>query len=289
MSQASIPVDIFNPGQVFACLGFMEAAEVLLGDVECGFDWRDRSKPLFHLRANGERNPFEVVLEFLANATVSAISADPEVTAKKWNISTNISDEIFPFLPPDSPAALPTLISSNNKSILLAHYGEHDCDNVKFWGGAGGYPGSALAQDGINLIKKVKLLSIINDPLNFSALQSSSFRFDWRKDYTAIDIGFSVNAHKNIKMLGYPIVDVLAAVGMTNSRPNRIGPLHYEYGLLALSEERNLHLPILARAMLGSENGFCKNLRRNFEFFLIWSGKEGYSRSITEVREKFTP
>jgi len=74
MSRASIPVDIFNPGQVFACLGFMEAAEILLGDVECGFDWCDRSKPLFHLRASGERNPFEVVLEFLANADIRAIA-----------------------------------------------------------------------------------------------------------------------------------------------------------------------------------------------------------------------
>ena len=30
MADASIPVDLFNPGQVFACLGFMEAAELLL-------------------------------------------------------------------------------------------------------------------------------------------------------------------------------------------------------------------------------------------------------------------
>ncbi len=72
--RASIPVDVLNPGQVFACLGFMEAAEVLLGDVECGFDWCDRSKPLFHMSANGDRNPFEVVLEFLANADIRAIA-----------------------------------------------------------------------------------------------------------------------------------------------------------------------------------------------------------------------
>jgi CRISPR-associated protein Csb3 len=38
MAQSSIPVDIFNPGQVFACLGFLEAAEVLLGDAEGGVD-----------------------------------------------------------------------------------------------------------------------------------------------------------------------------------------------------------------------------------------------------------
>lgn len=31
MGQAIIPVDLRNPGQVFACLGFLEAADVLCG------------------------------------------------------------------------------------------------------------------------------------------------------------------------------------------------------------------------------------------------------------------
>lgn len=68
MAEASIPVDLFNPGQVFACLGFMEAAEILLGDAEGGFDWREETNVKFILRAAGERNPFEAVLEFLAEA-----------------------------------------------------------------------------------------------------------------------------------------------------------------------------------------------------------------------------
>ena len=33
MAQASIPVDLLNPGQVFACLGFLETANHLLDDV----------------------------------------------------------------------------------------------------------------------------------------------------------------------------------------------------------------------------------------------------------------
>lgn len=68
MSTPSIPVDLLNPGQVFACLGFLEAADVLLGDVEGGFDWSDEGNVRFALRAGGERNPFETVLEFLAEA-----------------------------------------------------------------------------------------------------------------------------------------------------------------------------------------------------------------------------
>jgi CRISPR-associated protein Csx14 len=68
MSAASIHVDLINPGHVFACLGFLEAADVLLGDAEGGFDWSDDGNAMFALTAKGEKNPFEVVLEFLAQA-----------------------------------------------------------------------------------------------------------------------------------------------------------------------------------------------------------------------------
>jgi hypothetical protein len=68
MAEASIPVDLLNPGLVFACMGFMELADTLLGDAEGGFDWSDDSNTHFALRATGERNPFETVLEFLAEA-----------------------------------------------------------------------------------------------------------------------------------------------------------------------------------------------------------------------------
>jgi CRISPR-associated protein Csb3 len=68
MAEASIPVDLFNPGQVFACLGFMEAADTLLGDVEGGFDWSIRADPKFILRAAGEEHPFAAVLAFIAEA-----------------------------------------------------------------------------------------------------------------------------------------------------------------------------------------------------------------------------
>jgi CRISPR-associated protein Csb3 len=66
MAEASIPVDLTNPGQVFACLGLMEAAEVLLCDAEGGFDWSDETDVRFVLHAIGKENPFENVLEFLA-------------------------------------------------------------------------------------------------------------------------------------------------------------------------------------------------------------------------------
>lgn len=74
MAEAAIPVHLTNPGQVFACLGFLEAAEVLMGDAQGGFDWSDETSPRFFLNASGEGNPFERVLEFLAEAEVRAFA-----------------------------------------------------------------------------------------------------------------------------------------------------------------------------------------------------------------------
>ena len=39
MAESTIPVDLLNPGQVFACLGILEMADVLLGDATAAFDW----------------------------------------------------------------------------------------------------------------------------------------------------------------------------------------------------------------------------------------------------------
>ena len=66
MAEASISVDLLNPGQAFACLGLVEAAEVLLGDTEGTFDWSDDTDVRFRVRASGDASPLEHVIEFLA-------------------------------------------------------------------------------------------------------------------------------------------------------------------------------------------------------------------------------
>jgi hypothetical protein len=95
MAPFSIPVDLFNPGQVFACLGFLEAADVLLGDAEGGFDWRDAANVRFLLSARGDENPFDVVLAFLAEARVERFGpvgyVDPP--PKKGDVNAIESDD----------------------------------------------------------------------------------------------------------------------------------------------------------------------------------------------------
>lgn len=68
MAEAEIPVDLLNPGQVFACLGFLEAAEGLMGGASAGFEW-SATAARFQVEADGAHHPVAHVLEFLANAT----------------------------------------------------------------------------------------------------------------------------------------------------------------------------------------------------------------------------
>ena len=89
MNEASITVDVYNPGQVFACLGFLEAADLLLGEAEGGFDWSDAASVCFRLRAPlGQDNPVESVLAFLAEAEVKRLGPTgySDTPPKKRNV-----------------------------------------------------------------------------------------------------------------------------------------------------------------------------------------------------------
>ncbi len=63
-----------------ACLGFLEAAEILLGGAEGGFDWSDEPEVRFSLRAMGDQNPFAVVLGYLADAEIRSYAPDTSDT-----------------------------------------------------------------------------------------------------------------------------------------------------------------------------------------------------------------
>ena len=97
MAENSIPVDLLNPGQVFACLGFLEAADVLCGEAEGGFDWDNNSAIKFRLSTRGDENPFEAVLGFLATeAEIRRVAPrgyiDPPPKKKK-NASSETNEE----------------------------------------------------------------------------------------------------------------------------------------------------------------------------------------------------
>ena len=72
MAESRIPVDLLNPGQVFACLGILEAADTLLGDAAGAFDWSVAGEVAFRVAATGEEPPVDRVARFLAAAKVVA-------------------------------------------------------------------------------------------------------------------------------------------------------------------------------------------------------------------------
>lgn len=289
MAEASIPVDLFNPGQVFACLGFLEVADVLLGDAEGGFDWSTPTAPTFKLRVPCSHNPVAAALEFICQADLRAMAPPrSSLSTQKWNVPTDITggDGSYPFATPQSPATLPVVFRRGDQSLVVDHWGDStNRDNVKFWAGAGGYPGAALMRDALDSIRD-RAIAAADDPFSLCVQQSSSFRFDWRQSYIAIDTGFALNDQPTIMMTGYPLVEIFAAIGLSHARPKRISKLEYVYVVFGNNVSSPFLEPALIRAGLGSMVlPFC---RRVFRMHLDWPGKENQARCITTVTEEIS-
>jgi CRISPR-associated protein Csx14 len=294
MSEASIPVDLFNPGQVFACLGLLEIADQLLGGAQGAFDWNGDVKAQFLVRSAGDECPVKFAISFLQNASITS-QTPTKIPSGAWLSSWGLEPELidsnqsgFPFPAPQSPATLPVRLACGDHHMDIIHWGDDRVssgrDNVKFWAGARGYPGAALAQDALALIKAMPA-DALADPFNAAARQSSSFRFDWRRDYVPLDIGFSLNAHSGDRFctVGYPIVEVLAAIGLSNARPKRITKLEYNYGIVSAGGDKRLLDPVFLRASLGGS--LLPFSQRTFKMNLGWPGKENQARCITTVEE----
>lgn len=290
MTATSVPVDLFNPGQVFACLGFVEAADVLLGSADGGFDWQDPNDVRFRIAAAGDGDPVVSVLRFLDEATVTAVAPTSSTNRMKkgWKIEVETDDSrAFPFPDPESPAKLPAKLEDNaGKVIVIDYWGDATRrDNMKFWAGSGGYPGAALTRDALDLLRG-RAVDHADDPFAMTAQQTGSFRFDWRRDYVPIDAGFSPNAHGELVMQGYPVVELLAAVGMTHARPMRRNKLEYSYGVPGIAGV-DLHDVIFLRAALGASRPLFPGMPfRRFTMRLDWPGQENQARCITNVTEE---
>jgi CRISPR-associated protein Csx14 len=295
MAEASIPVDLFNPGQVFACIGFAEAADVLLGDAQGVFDWSDPADSVFRLRAKGDESPVLRVLRFIDEAKAQAVAPAESANIAAWNGSWGSPPEArdrgygYPFPDPPSPATLACRLSDGRHSLTIEHWGDAtERDNVKFWAGAGGYPGAGLAADALALVEG-RAAAAVADPFALGAPQSSSFRLDWRRDYIPIHAGFSLNAHGDIDTLGFPLVELLGAIGLSHARPLRPdwrNKLLYGYAVVGRAAGVDTNwLPLsFLRAALGM--AALPFPMRHFKMLLDWPGKEGQARSITTVTEE---
>ena len=299
MAISRIPVDVMNPGQVFASLGFVEAIEVLTGrhcssrfDIPYGAAIGN-----FEIDSGDGIDHIGEVIEFLSSANVSTIMP-PTLRLKATKvqvpeIAETRSGNICDAPPPQTRATLPAVLASqgSNEKFVIDSWCDgaaNGRDNVKFWAGAGGYPGAALLRDALKLLSSCiesRRLEIAADPFDFSAPMSSSLRFDWRRDYMPLDVGFSPNNHHgNVTMVGYPLVEVLAVIGIEYARPSRIDPrdkLNYRYGIWTTPFPTSF-----ARVALGGTE--VLHSTRLFRMALGWPGKKNQARCIISVHEETT-
>lgn len=301
MAEHAIPVDLYNPGQVFACLGFLEGADVLLGEASGGFDWSDPENVIFKLRAEGDVNPIAAVLEFLAEAEPRrwVPTGYVEDTAKKGDdddeadegAENKIDDPIeepsatFPAANGDR-MSLPIRFGGGNRPIVeLGHWADGSGRNsFKLYAGNRSAEGIARAMllgvrekpkkkqtigdirsKGVRQLWEERKDDLIARPFDVLTPMGGSFNFDPRGAWTAIDAGYSLNDQGH-QVESSPIVEFLAAWGLEHTRPDEFETRKVRYAAWGIQLA-----PMLARAALCGSIGTVPCQR--FVFRLDMSGK----------------
>jgi CRISPR-associated protein Csx14 len=312
MAAASIPVDLFNPGQVFACLGFLEGAETLLGDAECRFDWSHEAETLFHLQANSEKNPIGEMLAFLATADVVELEpigwpgpsangaqltdlfpsplTDHRDEKKKWS-RTKFPIELVGTVGQrkmkiglqnwaDGSTRPSFKLYSGNRSALVISdamlCGTRDNPTKK-------HPAGRLETKGVVQLWNEQSEVLLEDPFGtrlehapeLLVAMGGSFNFDPRGSWTPINAGYSPDK-QNHQVAASPLVELLAELGIENTRPDEYETRQVRYSVWGISLT-----PMLARAALFG--GLSTVPQRRFRFQLAMSGK---NKVVTYAQEE---
>lgn len=261
MAEASIPVDLYNPGQVFACLGFLEAADILLGDAEGGFEWGTGSTSTFLMRANGSQNPFEVVLEFVRKAETAAISPSHDVVERDKG-PTEVRIGLHPCRimagGKTRNAVLPICLKESGNTVETNYWCDYDTKRelLQLWTATNGnssYVRFKKIHDAFLAAVSDANNDWHKDPFQLDAPVGANFRLELRRNWKSLNLGFSPDkinkqsACVSIHCVTYPVVELLAAVGLTHARPSPMrSKLEWRYAAWGMMLE-----PSLARAVLG--------------------------------------
>ncbi len=293
MAESSIPVDLLNPGQVFACLGLLELADKLLGNAQGAFDWSNGNETQFKLSVPDNANPIASVLGLLATTQVV------EVEPVGWSSGTS-NDACFSVTFPSSldhhkdgdgeytRTKLPILLQFEGpprKDVAVEHWtDESSRPDFKLY--AGNRSGFTIAQDMVHgkrskPAKKTGITKILNwgaeqlwksdasglsaSPFDILVPMAGSFNFDPRGAWSAIDEGYSPDKQGH-SLQSSPLVEILAAIAMEHMRP-----LEPKRGVFQYSVWSDSLFTELARVAIQSRlKGFPT---RSFEFVLGYSGK----------------
>jgi CRISPR-associated protein Csx14 len=313
MAEHAIPVDLYNPGQVFACLGLLEAADVLLGSADGSFDWSDPDDAVFKLRAEGEVNPAAAVLEFLAEAEPKrwVPKGYVEGVPEKGDTGKDVDDgrqsdpdgigessTTFPAAKGDR-MSLPIRFGGGNRPIVeLGHWADGSGrNNFKLYSGNRSAEGIARAMllgvrekpkkkqvmgdiksKGVRQLWEESKDALIARPFDVLTPMGGSFNFDPRGAWTAIDAGYSLNDQGH-QVQSSPVVEFLAAWGLEHARPDEFETRKVRYAVWGIPLA-----PMLARAALCGSIGTAP--LQKFVFRLEMSGK---NKVVTFAEREIRP
>lgn len=236
MAEASIPVDLFNPGQVFACLGFLEAAEVLIGDAEGMFDWRDLGQTRFVLRTPSAVNGFRSVLSFLANSEAVFLSPRADMHERDGG-RTVVQEGISPHAEPrpaDLSGEFLDRTGHRSERIPFGWWADGSSRfNTSFKKSTNGASSAVRMAAALRGIAAMDLDEMVRDPFAQAARTTSLFRLDPRGSVTGIEAGFSPNQLRkssfSVRVVTYPVCEVLAVIGLEWGRPVRLSAARFAY------------------------------------------------------------
>lgn len=240
---ASILVDLKSPGQVLACMGFLEAAEVLLGGVEAHFDWSE-AQAMFVLRVDGDKSPFLVVLEFLSKAKITELTpigyveggaadgdADGEEDATPSEsengresdddasgIQRCVASSGFPSGQYERKT-LPIRMVAGSRWLPVSHWADGSSRST-FKTFAGQQRGAGIAEnmrERLGSLFNARPEAIIAAPFDVPAPIKGKFGFDPRAGWTPIDAGYSLDEQGH-PVSASPAVELLAAIGLEHAR-----------------------------------------------------------------------
>lgn len=268
MAESKIPVDLFNPGQVFACLGFMELADVLLGSAEAGFDWSNKAQAEFHLSADEGKNPFEAVLDFLKAATVKTVR--PMGVDGPWPQDA-VEAEEFPAPLSElrdstgkklTASALPIFLEKEGQKFNVSNWLEGDKrETLKLFAGqqvAAKLMMNVLSGDSTKkgTVGLRQLAPKPDNPFETGPV-GGRFGYDSRGAWDAINTGSSLD-EQGATLLVSPAVEALAAIGLEHTRPEFLSTYEIRY---AVWQDK---IPVcLARAVFTQPRGLvpCGHFR----------------------------
>ena len=211
-AKITIPVDLTNPGQFFACCGLLELADRLWTGAEGSFV---EGKEEFCIAFTGDdKGTLHELLAILVKEPPSAIS----------RLECN-GLEVAPIIAPlafDLDGIATTALTLDVWTQIRVDKGIAKVISNPPWNFWSGQQTSLKIWNGLRAELAKQMMTIdfseSKDPFSHRVFQGGRFGFDCGPAWSALDVGFSPN-EQNMEVESSPMVELLAAVGLQRFRP----------------------------------------------------------------------